>query len=189
MLSEKLKTETLANHQQLEKMLVSSMKAMRSTEDYINLLQLFYTYFGGLETLINKHIGQSQLPDHAERRKSAALENDIATLGGSAEPLASGNDLPVIENELQAYGALYVIEGSTLGGKIISKMVAQQLNIADGKGLSFFNGYGDNMMPMWDKFKQNLNLQAQNENNEQMVIEAANQTFAKFKQWAKKVAV
>jgi len=189
MLSEKLKIQTLTNHQQLEKMLIGRMKAMRSAQDYINLLQLFYSYFGGLETLIDKYIGSDQLPDHAERRKSAALVNDITALGGSAEPLASGNDLPAIENSLQAYGALYVIEGSTLGGKIISKMVAQQLGIADGKGLSFFSSYGDNLAAMWDKFKENLDLQAQNQSDEDVIVDAANATFAKFKQWAEKVTV
>lgn len=189
MLSEKLKAETLTNHQQLEKMLVGRMKSVRSAQDYIDLLQLFYSYFGGLETRINQFISEEQLPDYADRRKSAALAKDITDLGGTPVTLADGDSLPQIENVLQAFGALYVIEGSTLGGKIISKMMAQQLGITNGVGLSFFNGYGDNSMPMWDKFKQKLDLLAQNDNDENIVVEAANQTFTKFKLQAQNVAV
>ncbi|MDT3403454.1 biliverdin-producing heme oxygenase [Mucilaginibacter terrae] len=181
MLSEKLKTETLTNHQQLEKMLVTRMKSIRSVQDYIDLLQLFYSYFGALETRINTFISAEQLPDYTHRRKSAALSKDISDLGGTPVETVSGDSLPEIENALQAFGALYVIEGSTLGGKIIAKMMAQQLGITNGTGLSFFNGYGDDSAQMWDKFKQKLDLIAQDSNSENIVIEAANQTFTKFK--------
>jgi len=184
MLADQLKKATLANHQQLEKMLVGQMRAVRSKEDYINLLQLFYSYFGGLEEQIDLYISTRELPDYKQRRKSAALANDIKSLGGTPVSLANLEDLPPIQNTRQAYGALYVIEGSTLGGKIISKMMAQQLGITDGSGLSFFSGYADDTETMWDKFKQALNQQADNSEQASQVIDTANETFARFKQWA-----
>ncbi|WP_345949860.1 biliverdin-producing heme oxygenase [Mucilaginibacter sp. PAMB04274] len=184
MLSELLKEHTLTNHQQLEKMLVQRMKAIRSTDGYIDLLQLFYTYFGGLEQEIDRYITATELPDYQQRRKSAALANDITALGGTPQAKAFGTALPTIQNTTQAYGALYVIEGSTLGGKIISKMMAQQLDIKDSTGLSFFNSYGDNTELMWDTFKQTLNNRVKSEGEAAEVIESANQTFGKFKEWA-----
>ncbi len=188
MLSEKLKKETLANHQQLEKMLVGNMKSIRSTQDYVDLLQLFYTYFGALETLIDQHIDAHELPDHAARRKSAALAQDITDLGGEPLPKATAADLPPISNALQAFAAMYVIEGSTLGGKIISKMMAQQLNITNSKGLSFFNGYGDDTDAMWLTFKQRLDAKPQNEQQEAEMIHTADRTFAMFHAWIAKQA-
>jgi heme oxygenase len=184
MLAEKLKKDTLTNHQQLEKMLVGRMKAIRSTEDYVNLLQLFYSYFGGLENEIDQFINESILPDYKQRRKSAALANDIKSMGGLPVNKADGTALPTITNTLQAYAAMYVIEGSTLGGKFISKMMAQQLNITDGKGLSFFNSYGDATETMWDTFKNKLNQQATTPDEQTEVINTANHTFTKFKEWA-----
>ncbi len=188
MLSENLKKETLANHQQLEKMLVVKMKSIRSPQDYVDLLQLFYTYFGGLETLIDQHINANELSDHAARRKSAALAQDITDLGGQPLPKATGADLPPINDALDAFAAMYVIEGSTLGGKIISKMMAQQLNIPDGKGLSFFNGYGEDTDAMWQAFKQRLDEKPKNEQDEAKMIHTADQTFAMFHAWITKQA-
>ncbi|QJD96187.1 biliverdin-producing heme oxygenase [Mucilaginibacter robiniae] len=186
MLAEQLKKDTLQNHQQLEKMLVGRMKAIRSATDYVNLLQLFYSYFGGLETQIAPFINQSNLADYADRRKSEALANDIKALGGQPHEKASGTHLPAITNTAEAFAALYVIEGSTLGGKIISKMMAQQLNITDGRGLTFFSGYGDATESMWTGFKTALNAQAGTPSQQADIINTANETFAKFKQWVEK---
>lgn len=184
MLAEQLKKDTLTNHQQLEKMLVGRMKAIRSKEDYINLLQLFYSYFGGLEKLIDQYLDKSTLPDYDQRRKSASLAHDITTLGGAPREVATGAALPAITNHLQAMAALYVIEGSTLGGKFISKMIAQQLNITNGAGLSFFNSYGDNTEAMWNTFKEVLNKQSTLATESIETVAAANETFARFKAWA-----
>ncbi|NNU33797.1 biliverdin-producing heme oxygenase [Mucilaginibacter sp. S1162] len=100
--------------------------------------------------------------------------------------MPTNNELPQITNYLQGFGALYVIEGSTLGGQIISKMVQQHLPVQDGKGLSFFNGYGDKMHQMWGAFKDILNKAAATPEDEQIIIAAANDTFAKFKTLARK---
>ena len=185
MLSDKLKEETKQNHQILEKALVSRLKAIRSVPEYTAMLGLFYGYFGGLETLINKAIDTTQLPDSKERRKTQAIANDIEELGANTPKKAYGDDLPRITNHLDALGALYVIEGSTLGGKIISKMMQQQLELGD-KGLSFFLSYGDNTEAMWDSFKDALNTQAKNPEQEAVIIAAANQTFLKFGEWFNK---
>jgi heme oxygenase len=188
MLADQLKTDTLENHQQLEKMLVVRMKAIRSAADYANLLQLFYSYFGGLEEKIDQYIGNAELPDYNFRRKSESLANDVKALGAVPGTKASGDDLPEIGNRLQAFAAMYVIEGSTLGGKYISKMMAQQLSIKDEQGLTFFSGYGDNTETMWESFKKTLNEQEESEDDAAIVISTANETFAKFKKWIEKQA-
>ncbi|AMR30675.1 hypothetical protein A0256_04185 [Mucilaginibacter sp. PAMC 26640] len=182
MLADKLKEETKINHQILEKALVGNLKAIRSETEYADLLKLFYGYFGGLETRINEFIDTGLLPDSHQRRKTAALGHDLEDLGSDLPAKASGEWLPTIKMHLQALGALYVIEGSTLGGKIISKMMQQHLGLTD-KGLSFFAGYGEQTEQMWDTFKEVLNQQAQNPEEEAVVIAAANETFLKFGEW------
>jgi heme oxygenase len=182
MLSEKLKENTQKNHQQLEKVLITKLKSIRSTAEYAGLIKYFYGYFGGLETRIEAALNPNQIPDSAGRRKTGSLANDLTFLGADIPAKAGGNALPAINNHLEALGALYVIEGSTLGGKIISKMMQQQLGMGED-GLSFFLGYGDNSMPMWEKFKAMLNRQANNPEEEAVVIAAANQTFLKFGEW------
>jgi heme oxygenase len=155
-------------------------------QDYVAILNSFYGYFGGLEKLIERYINESNLADYGDRRKSAALADDIKALGGDVATMANGTELPELNNYLQAFGALYVIEGSTLGGQIISRMIQQHIRIENGFGLSFFNSYGDNTHQMWAKFKDILNKVAVSEADEQIVLAAANQTFLKFKDWLEK---
>lgn len=183
MLTEKIKAATQQYHQETEKILVSKLKNMRSANDYSNILKLFYGFFGGLEEQIGQYINSSNLKDYSERRKAAALANDLQALDNTLPPKATGKQLPVIENELQAFGALYVIEGSTLGGQIISKMVQQHLDINDSQGISFFKGYGEDTGKKWAGFQQLLNTIATNDADQNELITAANDTFAKFRDW------
>ena len=184
MIADQLKEITKTDHQQLEKLLVSKMKVIRSHQDYLNILQLFYSYFGGLEDQINKYINTHHLADYTLRRKTSALEHDINMLGGVTVDKAQENNLPQISNHLQAFGALYVIEGSTLGGSFISKMISQQLNLDQNQGgFSFFNGYGESTATMWESFKDVLNKQPADATEEYAICGAANNTFIKFKNW------
>lgn len=179
LLSDQLKTRTLAAHQELEKVLVQRMRTLQTINDYLLLLQFFYSYFGALEDRINLYLGSAELPDYPQRRKTAALAADIQALGGTLPSKTPLNDLPQIKNHLQAFGALYVMEGSTLGGPVISAMIRKQLGLTD-KGLTFFYSYGEHLTTMWDTFKLTLNRQAETHSDVEMTITAANATFRKF---------
>lgn len=183
MLTEKIKEATLAYHQETEKILTQRLKNMRSVQDYIAVLSIFYGYFGGLEKQTDQYISSENLLDHQERRKAAALAADINMLGGQLPNQADGGHLPIIANELQAFGALYVMEGSTLGGKMISKMVQQHLGLQNGDGTRFFSSYGEKTGQKWTDFKAALNAIAANDIEEEIVINAANDTFNKLKHW------
>jgi heme oxygenase len=51
-----------------------------------------------------------------------------------------------------AVGALYVMEGSTLGGQVISKALAGADWLPTG-GLAYFNPYADRTGAMWRSFR------------------------------------
>lgn len=185
-LLEQLKSETLSNHQQLEKNLIFKLKEMASLQDYLYILQIFYAYFGALEDQINKYIGADQLSDYAARRKTLSIKEDIVALNGIVPEKATAADLPVIDDVLKAFGALYVIEGSTLGGQVISKMISKKLELATDEGLSFFRSYGEDTMAMWDSFKVVLESHANTQHEADVITQAANETFQKFKFWMEK---
>lgn len=185
-LLEQLKSETLSNHQQLEKNLILKLKEMASLQDYLHILQIFYAYFGALEDQIDKYIGADQLSDYAARRKTLSIKEDILALNGIVPEKAMAADLPVIDDVLKAFGALYVIEGSTLGGQVISKMISKKLELATDEGLSFFRSYGEDTMAMWDSFKVVLESHANTQHEADVITRAANETFQKFKVWMEK---
>lgn len=176
MLSNSLKESTKEAHLSLEKKVVQKMKAIRSDADYADFLKHFYAYFDQVEQAIAPYITADILPDHAERRNSLYLKQDILELGADVQDLPAAQ-APQINQTIAALGALYVMEGSIMGGPIIVKMLEKS---GITKGVSFFSGYGEATGNMWGKFVAILNAHAQSPEDEQLAIDAANATFSNF---------
>ena len=176
MLSTKIKEATKEAHQQLEKQVVLKLKAIRSNADYADILKHFYAYFNAVEKAIEPYVDNVVLPDYAERRNSSYIQADIEELGANVDDLPQAK-APEITNLQEALGALYVMEGSIMGGSIIVQMLAKH---GVEKGVSFFSGYGQKTGEMWAKFVGALNENAQNEDQEKDATAAANKTFSNF---------
>ena len=177
-----LKQETKTAHQETEKVLVQHLKQIRSKKDYAAILKTFYGYFEPLERLIHTYISHTDLPDINERRKASRLQDDLVALEINGKPDIC-QILPTIQNNSHAFGALYVIEGSTLGGEIIVKMLKANTAIClEEAALGFFYGYKEYNHTMWQKFQTALQEHV-NDHNIQHVINAANETFRLLKNW------
>ena len=176
MLSENIKEATKSAHLNLEKIVIQHLKGIKNDEDYSNFLTKFYTYFSHVERTVSPYITNQLLPDLAERRNSSYLKNDIQALG-SAVIEASVPEVPNISNVVEALGALYVMEGSIMGGKIIIQML-EKLGVT--KGILFFSGYGPETGQKWAAFTKVMNEEAKTEESEQLAINTANETFRLF---------
>lgn len=175
MLSTQIKEDTKDAHLQLEKIVVTHLKMVRSETDYAHLLRYFYAYFTTLEQAIAPFITESILADFSTRRKADRLADDIMALGDSIENLPVVK-MPEINSGADAMGALYVMEGSVMGGSIIIGML-QKYGIT--KGFEFFSGYGPDTGKMWTAFIDALN-QFTHVEKQQEAIETARATFANF---------
>lgn len=182
MLSAQLKAFTDEAHASLEKKIIQKLKTISSSEDYYMILSLFYGYYHELEKLITAFLDTNILSDYDQRRKSAAIRQDIKSLSQSADGLVMCADLPQIGNGFQALGAVYVLEGSTLGGQVISKMIADRIDLPKDS-LSFFEGYGADTHKMWAIIIQKLNELKMSAKEQEQLLDAANSTFKKFENW------
>ena len=178
-LTDQLKNKTVEKHQRVEKSLLLLLKSMESTADYLQILHIFYSYFGGLEQSIDPFINEQVVDDYHYRRKSSAIADDILSLHGSFPEKMGAGLLPEISNPWQALGAMYVMEGSTLGGTHIAAMIAKRIPYLSSH-LRFFKGYGSETQTMWEKFKMNLNRYSADPEKWPMVINAADETFEKM---------
>ncbi|TJZ63183.1 biliverdin-producing heme oxygenase [Sphingobacterium olei] len=176
MLSQNIKEGTSAAHQKLEGTVVRQLKAIRSNTDYAEVLKNFYAYFNAVEKTIAPYITSDVLPDYIERRNSSYIKQDIEELGGSVENLSQAN-VPQISSPLEALSALYVLEGSIMGGPYIVQMLNKYGITA---GTSFFSGYGADTGNMWSAFTTVLNAYGEDPANHARAIEVANETFSKF---------
>ncbi len=185
MLSNNIKEATKSAHQQLEVIVVKKLKSIRSNADYADLLKHFYAYFSKVEQAIRPFITENVLPDYKERRNSTYIKKDIEALGSTTDELPAAQ-APDIHNTIGALGALYVMEGSIMGGRIIVQML-EKGGITEG--VSFFSGYGESTGTMWQRFTEVLNKHAVTNEDEEEAIAVANATFTKFGEVFSSVAV
>lgn len=172
----RLKEETKTAHQALEKKVILQLKAIRSEADYASFIHAFYLYFNALEKRLAAYINDIVVPDLFERRNSSYLKADLQALG--FEDAQEGTiALPEINSLAQALGAMYVMEGSIMGGPIIVEMLRKH---GLQKGFSFFAGYGAATGAMWNNFVTILNKRLQSAMAQQEAIKTANETFEKF---------
>lgn len=175
MLSTQIKEATKIGHQETEKKVILRIKNINNNADYVELLKCFYAYFNSVEKAISPYIN-SVLPDYNERRNSSYIKADIEELGGSIDKLPEAATAE-IKDAIQAMGALYVLEGSIMGGPYIVQML-QKKGIE--KGFSFFSGYGSESGLKWASFTGALNILPQTESDHTKAIEAAIETFKRF---------
>ncbi|WP_437921301.1 biliverdin-producing heme oxygenase [Sphingobacterium sp. LRF_L2] len=176
MINLKIKEATKQAHQDLEKTVVYQLKNVRTAADYAEVLKNFYVYFKAIEQAIAPFITSEVLPDITQRRNSSYLRKDLEELNAVVEEI-SALRLPTITNLAQAFGALYVLEGSIMGGPYIVQMLKKY---GMDKGFNFFSGYGEESGKMWEAFTTVLNGIPKNEADEHLMLEAAGETFRCF---------
>ncbi len=176
MLSQNIKEQTLPAHQKTEGIVVRQLKAVRSEEDYAEVLKGFYAYFRAVEDSIAPFVSTEVLPDLAQRRNSSYIRRDIETLGSSIDHLPKAQ-APQVNNILEALSSLYVLEGSIMGGPYIVQMLNKY---GIHRGTSFFEGYGADSGRMWAEFTAVLNKYGADPDSHQQAIAIANQTFFNF---------
>lgn len=176
MLREILKEQTNTAHQKTEGIIIRKIKAIRSTADYIEVLKGFYAYFSTVEKEMAAFITSEVLTDLNERRNSTHIQKDIEALGGSITNLPKAV-APKISNTIDALSAMYVLEGSIMGGPYIVKMLEKQ-GIATG--FSFFQGYGSDSGRMFGLFVEVLNQYGQDPSTHTQAVAMANETFTNF---------
>lgn len=179
MLADELKDRTRDVHTELEKKLLSRIQLVRTTDHYAELLLMMYGYYAALENRLDSF--RHAIPDYDRRRKSQAIADDLKLLGHEAHSAPLCSDTPKLHSIPQALGCMYVLEGSTLGGKIISKMLVKEVPELE-RSMTFFQGYREETMDMWQKFKQYLQQMVDEVHHEEAQL-AAKETFVKFKTW------
>jgi len=120
------------------------------------------------------------------RARSSFLESDLAALGMDRDrvrALPQCSSLLAPRSIAEFLGALYVIEGSTLGGLHLARALAPLLGAETTEGRTFFLGYGDQHGAMWRSFLDRLNDGVANEADAAHAVDGATRTFCDFENW------
>lgn len=180
-----LKAGTQHEHQRLEERL-DLFNRVTDLTSYRGLLEAFFTLYTPLEEALVGAADWNDLGwDFEGSRKTAWLAQDLLNLG--AEParldaLPRCQRLPPLSSPSHAVGCLYVLEGSTLGGQLISRRFSSTLGTTPVHGGRFFAGYGEETMTHWRAFGAWVRS-VEDQLDETAAIMAAKAAFVSFDQW------
>jgi heme oxygenase len=147
-LHSRLRSATQPSHQRLEAALGLATPPVDETR-VVRLLERLHGFHAAWEPAL-----EGRVPDaiRVPRLKTPLLADDLARLGVPAARLRS---LPVCDaasslcgSEGDAAGALYVLEGSTLGGRMITRAL-QDTPWLGGRALRYWNAYGADTGRRW----------------------------------------
>lgn len=175
MIRERIKTETHDAHMQLEAISYSS-KIMDGT---INLNQYQQLILSNYIANISFENTWDSLPFEVPeslmlnvRSKRQMLQKDLALLGFDAPKVDAYFNF---DNYAAFMGALYVFEGSTLGGAVICRKLKENPALAH-LDFHFYAAYGERLGMMWKLFLDHL-IQIEDENLVNQSIVSAQNTF------------
>lgn len=174
----KLRQTTLPAHKELESLRLSEriISTDITKEEYALYLALMQRIVIDIEQHIFPQVA-SMLPDIEQRRKSGLIQADLQFL--SPEKTFTGfplQDAGYTSTPSFAMGVMYVIEGSTLGGRLILKNIENTLGYNSEQGGKYFAGYGARTGPLWKSFLEAFTAFAETHDEEQ-IIAGANFAF------------
>ena len=120
-----------------------------------------------------------------DRMRVPDLDRDLAFFGVDPHRVPVGNaarrfsqlvDETNEANPVALLGALYVLEGSTNGGRFLARALRKSWGL-DGEGLSYFDPYGDEQRRMWALFREQMDEASFDAAPNNAIVEMAKATF------------
>jgi heme oxygenase len=174
-----LKSSTEREHREIEA-IIDHSKNFQRLETYKGHLLKSWIFYRSMEEKLGFLQWSDIGLDFHSRRKLPLLEEDLRVLDvklGLEEISQKAIEVPNLDFGI---GCLYVSEGATLGGQIISRHL-EELGIGPTNGGLFFHGYGAKTGEMWKSFRALASDHCSEENQIEQAIEGAKFTFEQFR--------
>jgi heme oxygenase len=179
-LLEALREGTRATHERIES--VTAMRCLLapdlSSGEYVTILRAMHAFRSAMQVHLAPHLPHISENTEPNLGILTAIAEDLAWFGSALPPPYDGS--LCLADAKAALGALYVVEGSALGGRVIGRAVAQSLGVSPGRGGSFFCGpTADAARQRWLAFCATLKRAGEGLNQEGVtcVVAGADATF------------
>ncbi len=117
-----------------------------------------------------------RVPDLDDDLEFYGVDREQLQVGGAAKKFVSLVEQKRDSDPVALLGALYVLEGSTNGGRFLAKVLRKSWAL-DDHGVSYFDPYGDQQGPVWAAFKLGMDEASFDNRHEDAIVEMARKTF------------
>ena len=149
-LLEMLRDATQQQHAAIEN--VIRLDASFTLQRYIATLQAFDGFLYAWETMAAAALPDRLRPWFWNRSRGALARQDLKHLRASRGSGEFCTEHLNIAPGAEVWGGMYVIEGSSLGGQIIAKILTRKFGITVDNGGAFFGSRGAGTARLWGEF-------------------------------------
>ena len=178
-LGDRLRRETRHLHRAVEHRLLHE-GWLEDLAAYRSLLGRLYGLHLHVESAVQRFAAQLDGVDLQGCAHGGLLRADLAGLGAAAGREQFDRPPLLVADASEVLGALYVLEGSTLGGQVICRLLSLRLGLSAAAGASGLDPYGNRTVERWAAFVGGLNGWP---GNPDRVIAGACSLFACFDTW------
>ena len=184
MILAELKAATAEIHARTERLL-PSLAALATRAGYVRCLVLLHEFHAGWEPAIWSTAGVKESGfDRRTRAKLPLIAHDLECLDVVHGDRLSAVPQPILADCATALGALYVLEGATLGGQVIERHAARDVGITPDEGGSYFHGYGARTGDMWRAFGDTLSAWVDRNGQAPSIVQGSVDCFLALESWA-----
>jgi heme oxygenase len=177
---DRLREATRALHAEVEE---ASSVADGGLPRYVWFVEKQYGFHAPLEPRLAPASGLVGL-DLERRRRAHLFAADLLHFGRHPARLPRCTALPRVDTAARALGALYVLEGSTLGGVFLLHQLGRALGITPEAGGSGIAPYGAALGEMWVSYTGALDRFVRADPAaEPEIVDAAQETFHRMVGW------
>jgi heme oxygenase len=147
-----LRAATREQHERIDRLM--DLRRLQEPAHYGRVLQVFDAFLGPWEEAVAQALPTAWPAWLHQRSRRSFLLRDLRALG--LQPAAPARLALRLPDAAAAWGSVYVMEGSALGGQVITRALAQSgLQPAS----AYFHGWGADTGRMWQEFR--IRLQAE----------------------------
>ncbi len=121
-------------------------------------------------------VDRMRVPDLESDLRFYRLDPNDLEPGAAAIEFHDAIDRMNAEDPVALLGSLYVLEGSTNGGKFLARVLRREWNL-DEEGLSYFDPYGNEQPQRWAAFKSDMEDMGFDTDQQNAIVDAAHLTF------------
>lgn len=178
---QQLRAETAGHHARAEEAM-PSIAELATSEGYAEAIRLMHGFHALWEPAIWSAPGVAHLGlDPHLRRKLPLLERDLNAL--RLQPLeVDPAAAPRLDLET-SIGSLYVLEGATLGGRVILKQLRKHRSLDASNGAAYYTGYAERTGEHWQDFGGIVDRHTRSAVARSRVVEGARKCFSAFHAW------
>jgi heme oxygenase len=165
-----LRAATRSHHDRIDALV--NLRRLQERSHYERVLRVLDSFLAGWEPAVTAALPQRSAWLRARSRRPF-LQRDLRDLG--LVPLRPAA-LPPLASAAAAWGSVYVMEGSALGGMVISRSLAGA-GLGPDHGAAYFHGWGEDTGRMWREAREVLEAELASPDALDQACEAARLTF------------